>query len=100
LTIQSQAQFGSKWFCFTSTTSTQWIHTGFGTLKGLNIRLYDKSYGPIGSQIYLFIGENYSKLSDSISLNDWQIYYIKTTPYSNDAGTFRIAVNTSNVVPQ
>jgi len=86
-----------QWFKFTATDSIQYIHVNFGTMRNMNVQLYD-SNGNTLSYISLLHSDNYTTCPSAII---GQEYYIKVTPYRsyfNDSsyGTYQIAFNSSS----
>ncbi|WP_461247553.1 pre-peptidase C-terminal domain-containing protein [Treponema sp. R6D11] len=85
-----------QWFTFTATANTQYIHVSFGTLKGLDVQVYDSSSNKVGSQTDLHSSSPYT--SRSVTPN--QVYYIRVTPFlSGYSGTYKIAFNTDFIPP-
>jgi len=87
---------GEQWFKFTATAATQYLHVSFGTLKDLNVQVYNSSGAIVGNQTNLFSNTK----STSRSVTSGQEYYIKITPYSSSGnGTYQIAFNTTIFPP-
>jgi predicted RNA-binding protein with TRAM domain len=86
-----------RWFKFTATADTQYIHINFGTLKYLNVQVYNSSGTTVGSNTLIF-DSSYSKYI-SRTVTEGQEYYVKVTPYSSFTGTYQIAFNTSDTSP-
>jgi len=85
-----------QWFKFTATSSTQYIHASFITLSRLDVRLYDSSNDSIGNYITLSGSNSYT----TFSVTSGKVYYIEVTPTSSsEAGTYKIAFNTSGTAP-
>ena len=80
-----------RWFRFTATASTQYIHINFGTLTGLSIQLYDSDFDTSGNSSSLYSSTTYT----SRSVTDGDVYYIKVT-YSSYSGTYQIGFNTTS----
>jgi predicted RNA-binding protein with TRAM domain len=88
---------GEQWFTFTATADPQYIHASFGTLRDLNVRVYNSSGTTVGdSTNYLSSSSTY--ISRPVATG--QTYYIKVTPYSSSgSGTYQIAFNTGGIPP-
>jgi len=86
---------GEQWFKFTATASTQYIHTGFGTLTNLYVQVYDTTGSTVGNQTYLTDSSTYT----SRPLTSGQVYYIKVTHNSSYRGTYRITFNKFSTPP-
>jgi hypothetical protein len=84
-----------QWYKFTATTAEtlgQYIHTDFGTLTALKMRLYDNDGYPLGSETTL----SGSTTKEQRTLELDATYFIKVTPNVNDiGGTYKIKFNTS-----
>jgi predicted RNA-binding protein with TRAM domain len=87
---------GKQWFKFTTTASTQYIHVIFGTLKDLDIQLYDNKGKTVSYSDRLRDYDTYL----SRSVTSGKTYYIKVEPHSSyEKGTYQIAFNTSSNLP-
>jgi len=84
-----------QWFKFTATASTQYIHTSFITLSKLDVRFYDSTSDSIGDYITLSVSNSYT----TFTVTSGKEYYIEVTPKSSEAGTYKIAFNTSETAP-
>jgi predicted RNA-binding protein with TRAM domain len=86
-----------QWFKFTATAGTHYLHVSFGTLTDLYAQLFDSSNNPMGNQTrFNGSGSGYAPLT----VTSGKAYYIKITPYSDDAaGTYRIAFNATQSPP-
>jgi hypothetical protein len=86
------ATSGEKWFKFTATAETQYIHADLiGTNNSVNVQLYDSNDAAVGSNTLLSGSAAYT----SQTLTEGDEYYIKTSPSAS--GTYRIMYNTSTV---
>ena len=85
---------GEQWFRFTAIATTQWIHVIFGTLTSLNVQLYDNNLVAISSATL-----SGSWRSNSWSLTNEQVYYIRVRPGSTNSGTYQITFNTTSTAP-
>jgi len=78
-----------RWYKFTATANTQFIHISFGTLTGLYVQLYDSTFNTVGTNSSLSGSTRFTSQTLTIG-ND---YYIRITPLSSYTGTYRIAFN-------
>ena len=89
------ASYGERWYKFTASAGTQYLHAGFNTLTDPYVQVYDLG-GYTVSQINLNSDSRYV----SMALTTGQEYFIKVTPYSSSSiGAYRIAFNTSATPP-
>ena len=87
---------GHQWFTFIATASTQYIHTNFGAMTSLYVRVYDSSDAVVGgSETDLYGSNTYT----SRSLTVGQRYYIRVRMGYYSDGTYRITFNTSTTQP-
>ena len=86
---------GEQWFKFTAVASMQYLHVFFGTLTDLYVQLYDSKGAALGSRTNLYSSTTYV----SLLLVSGELYYVRVTPNSPGAGTYRIAFNTSTNAP-
>jgi fibronectin type 3 domain-containing protein len=98
--------YEQRWFTFTATASTQYIHAQLGTLIStfytpFTVYVYDSlvpASGNIG-RINLDVATKWDG-SVSLSLTPGQTYYINAAPSDTSyAGTYRIGFNTSSTAP-
>jgi len=82
---------GEQWFKFSATAATQYIHASFGTLDSLYVQVYNSSGAAVGDRTRLYSSTTY--ISRTVTAG--QEYYIRVTPYSSSAGTYKIAFNTA-----
>jgi predicted RNA-binding protein with TRAM domain len=85
---------GSQWFTFTATAGTQYIHAGFGTLRGsdgIYVQLYNKSGDSASSRTNL----DNNTTTISLPVTTGTEYYVQVRAYSSSGtGTFWIGFNT------
>jgi hypothetical protein len=86
---------GTQWFSFEATvTGSQYIHFDpLGTLKDVNVRLYNSGGGPVGDveNLYNYVPNMYRPVTTGGT------YYISVTPWSSSSkgGNFQIMFNAS-----
>jgi len=89
---------GEQWFSFTATANPQYIHFDTsGTMKQVNIQVFDNTGIAIGSKVALFSG---TRFTDQTVTNN-VVYYIRVTPFdtNNDSGTYKIGITASSTAP-
>ena len=84
-----------KWFKFTATAGTQYLHISFGTLTDLYIQLYDSSDNEIGGRINLSDSNTYTLLT----ITSGREYHIRVSPNGSGTGTYRIGFNSTTLRP-
>jgi predicted RNA-binding protein with TRAM domain len=91
------ASGGEQWFKFTATASTQYIHFEDGSMRSVNVELYDRVGSMVGSKKSLDSSETlYTYKTEKIG-NE---YYIKVyPPYFFYSGAYRIVFNASTTPP-
>ncbi|GHV94099.1 hypothetical protein AGMMS50293_04190 [Spirochaetia bacterium] len=84
----SLAAGGQKWYSFTATAATQYIHVTFGTLTDLYVQLYDSAGAAVGGMTEL----SYNIMFISRTVTSGNVYYVRVRPYSSSySGTYQIA---------
>jgi len=86
-----------KWFKFTATAATQYIHFKKDTVNDVYVQLYNNSYIASDTQKELY-GSG-SSLYTSSPVTVGQLYYIRVTPYGNQTGNYKIGVTESVASP-
>jgi len=86
-----------KWFKFTATAATQYIHLKKDTVNDVYVQLYNNSYIASDTQKELY-GSG-SSLYTSSPVTVGQLYYIKVTPYGNQTGNYKIGITGSAASP-
>jgi hypothetical protein len=90
-----------RWFRFTATASTQFLHVRFGTLTNLWVQVYDSTGAIIGSETNLS-GSTAGTAYTSRSVSSGQVYYIRIRRHSSSQpleNNFNITFNTSSSAP-
>jgi len=89
-----------KWYKFTATAATQYLHVSFGTMDDMKVQLHTNTGNALG---------NATRLTGDTRHTSWmvtsgQIYYVRVTSgdgwYSSTTGTYQIAFSTSDTPPQ
>jgi len=88
----SMPLYGSQWFKFRATATTQYIHALFGGLTSFYVQLYNSD----GSNLESSTSLSSSTKSTSRTLIVNQEYYIRVTPNSTYSGTYQIGFNSSS----
>jgi hypothetical protein len=85
-----------RWYKFTATTATQYIHLSPDTINAVHVQVYDASGVTVGSRTTLYGSKTYA----SWTVTAGQVYYIRVSP-SNSlfTGTYKIGFNTSETAP-
>jgi hypothetical protein len=93
-------QYGEKWYKFTATADSQYIHFGVGTLISVFVQTYNSNGTVLGNMTRLYGSTTYTNRT----VTTGQTYYIRVMPYSNNnttslSGTYKIAFNQSTTAP-
>jgi hypothetical protein len=93
------AKDGEQWFRMSvNSAGTYYIHLIFGTLEGLEIRVFNRTGSPVGGYTRLRERDPYWYFFREFPQTG--TYYIRVYPlYAGDSGTYRIAYNTSDISP-
>jgi len=91
----SLTENGEQWFSFNATTADRYIHAYLGSLKSLDVQLYDSAGATVGGDKTTL---NSQKKYISRTVTTGQTYYVKVKPY-NGSGTYRIACTATETPP-
>jgi hypothetical protein len=92
---------GERWFKFTATASTQYIHGSMGELTGLYVQVYASSGAMVGSEGNL---NTYNRnTSRTLTVNEEYFMRVRSVRFigidNGDNDTYRIAFNASVISP-
>jgi len=90
----SLTENGEQWFSFNATAADRFIHAYLGSLKSLDVQVYDSVGTEVGKPATL----NSSTPYISRTVTTGQTYYVKVKPY-NGSGTYRIACTATSTPP-
>jgi hypothetical protein len=86
-----------RWFKFTATAGTQFIHVYRGTLRDLYVQLHDGAGNVMGGSTN-FWGSNNSQYV-SLLVTSGTVYHLQVYPSGSGSGTYKIAFNTATTAP-
>jgi hypothetical protein len=93
--VWSDPYNGVRWFKFTATADTHYIHYYSATASGVSVQLYDSAGTTTGDTIPL----SGATLNTSQTVTSGSVYYIKAMPFSGSTGAYTITFNTSATAP-
>jgi len=86
-----------KWFKFSASAATQYIHLKPDTVNDVYVQLYNNSY--VASDLPKELYGSGTNLYTSSPVTVGQLYYIKVTPYGSQTGNYKIGITGSAASP-
>jgi hypothetical protein len=86
-----------KWFKFTATAGTQYIHVYRGALRDMYVQLRDSSGNAMGGNTNFYGSPDSQYVSLLVTIG--AVYYLQVWPYSAYSGSYKIGFNTSTTAP-
>jgi predicted small secreted protein len=87
---------GEQWFKFTASADTHYIHFAPGTMSSVYVQLYDTAGTETGDRSDISF-DTIRYISRTVTTGS--VYYIKVTPRSGSRDAYKIAFNTSSILP-